>query len=431
MSHIKISIIMPVYNSGAYLQESINGIRKQTFREFELICVDDASNDVLTKEILDKQSRIDGRIKIISLEKNVGAGEARNIGFRHAVGEYVIFLDADDIFKSIMLERMYKTITEAKADICITGYKSFLIENGEMKIIGGNTLREIRQITGDIFEFSKLPEEGLRYWELAPWNKLCRKKFLEDRKIFFQSLECCNDVFFSIKSCICAEKIICVAEETVLLYYRRFSGNQISARRKAECLLTAIGFLLENMEDRLGYEEKKKILYIMEMGTKSGFEVCSDINEKREFYYSVKEFIKKYFQEVELKKHLFLHHISNNEFDEYWVEWNSNFYYQFCCSRENIFEHLRNYKEIIIWGDGERGQAFQKICIEEKKKVAGVADARNDKTGQKNSCGNKVISCKEALQSDKMIVATNHEIYQYLLAKEKEKVFDLQKYCQF
>lgn len=98
MNKIKISIIVPVHNTGVYLEESLESIFTQSFQEFEVICVDDASSDKLTREILHRYQCIYENMRVIWLEENIGAGEARNIGFDEAKGEYVIFLDADDVF---------------------------------------------------------------------------------------------------------------------------------------------------------------------------------------------------------------------------------------------------------------------------------------------------------------------------------------------
>ena len=121
----RISIIMPVYNTGNYLIESLESLRGQTFADFEIICVDDASSDPKTIQILNEYQEKESRLSVIHLSINVGAGEARNIGFLRAVGEYVIFLDADDIYCKDMLRKMYNKIVEEKADVCHCGFWIF------------------------------------------------------------------------------------------------------------------------------------------------------------------------------------------------------------------------------------------------------------------------------------------------------------------
>ena len=91
----KISILMAVYNAAPYLRESIESIRRQTFKEWELIAIDDASTDD-SRAILSNYAEADPRIRLISLPHNGGQGKARNEGLRQAQGDYICFVDSDD-----------------------------------------------------------------------------------------------------------------------------------------------------------------------------------------------------------------------------------------------------------------------------------------------------------------------------------------------
>ena len=110
---------MPVYNCKEYLRDSIDSVLKQTIEEWELICVDDGSADE-SLSILQEYQKKDGRIKIFTQE-NKGAGEARNLGLKNAVGEYVAFLDADDFYLDAdALGCMYMTCKEQAVNACGT-----------------------------------------------------------------------------------------------------------------------------------------------------------------------------------------------------------------------------------------------------------------------------------------------------------------------
>ena len=93
---VGISVIMPVYNVSNYLQNSIDSIKNQTFEDIEIICVNDGSTDN-SVELLNSISQEFPDFKIVTQE-NSGPGIARNVGIDHAEGEYIAFLDADDIF---------------------------------------------------------------------------------------------------------------------------------------------------------------------------------------------------------------------------------------------------------------------------------------------------------------------------------------------
>lgn len=101
----KISILMAVYNAVPYLRESIESIRRQTFKEWELIAIDDASTDD-SRAILSNYAEADPRIRLISLPHNGGQGKARNEGLRQAQGDYICFVDSDDSLAPDALQKI-------------------------------------------------------------------------------------------------------------------------------------------------------------------------------------------------------------------------------------------------------------------------------------------------------------------------------------
>ena len=124
---IKISIIIPVYNCEKYLEECLDSVLRQTLKEYEIICVDDGSTDC-TIDILKKYAEQDFRIKVLH-QKNQGAGVARNLGLKHAEGEYIAFLDSDDYYLDTdALMCMYEICKKNDVDVC--GSSLRLLSNG-------------------------------------------------------------------------------------------------------------------------------------------------------------------------------------------------------------------------------------------------------------------------------------------------------------
>jgi len=119
---ISISIIMPLYNAEKYLDEALRCIQRQTYKEYELICIDDAST-YTTIDILRRFQSEDNRIRIFSNKERLGAARSRNIGVREAKGEYLSFLDGDDIFEEEMLEALYNVMKRQDVDIVIFEYQ--------------------------------------------------------------------------------------------------------------------------------------------------------------------------------------------------------------------------------------------------------------------------------------------------------------------
>lgn len=127
-----ISIVVPVYNAAKYIEHTIAMVRKQTFTDWELILVEDCSKDA-SREVLQKiEAQLnDSRIRVIYKEKNEGAARARNTGVAAAKGDYLAFLDADDIWKETKLEEELEFMKQKDAAFVFTSY-----EFGDEKGIG-------------------------------------------------------------------------------------------------------------------------------------------------------------------------------------------------------------------------------------------------------------------------------------------------------
>lgn len=117
----KISIIMPVYNKARYIEKTINSILSQTYKDFELIIVDDGSTDG-SELICDKFEQMDSRVKVFHIE-NGGVSNARNIGIENAGGEYIQFIDSDDYISENMIYDLCQIIENYTPDIIISGVK--------------------------------------------------------------------------------------------------------------------------------------------------------------------------------------------------------------------------------------------------------------------------------------------------------------------
>lgn len=121
MKEFFISIITPAYNSGKFIRETIESVRAQTFENWEMIVVDDCSMDN-TCSIVEKYHELDNRIMLIRLTKNAGAARARNIGIEHAKGDFIAFLDSDDIWYPNKLLIQLRHMIRFNASVSFTSY---------------------------------------------------------------------------------------------------------------------------------------------------------------------------------------------------------------------------------------------------------------------------------------------------------------------
>lgn len=212
----KISVIVPIYNVEQYLPRCIDSILAQTFTDFELLLIDDGSNDNSGK-ICDKYAEKDKRIRVFHKE-NGGVSSARQIGLEKAKGQYSIHADGDDWLESNMLERMYKTANETKADIVISDFYSD--KYGQSSYIRQQTTKtSSSEILKDILE-------GQLFGAL--WNKLIRHSLYKEYNInFIKKIDYCEDVLLLSQLLLHKVKVIFLHEA----FYHYDQENQNSITR--------------------------------------------------------------------------------------------------------------------------------------------------------------------------------------------------------
>lgn len=225
MSNIKVSVIMPVYNAGKYLEKCLESVVNQTLKEIEIICVDDGSTDN-SIEILNRFAESDGRIKIIK-QQNLYAGAARNNGMKHASGKYFAFWDSDDFFELSALETLYKKCEKENADICLCGAYDY--DNGANKTTINETILKRRYLPNEkVFCIKTHPDYIFNVAARAPWNKIVNAEFIKKNKIEFQNLKNSNDTYFSMICMYYAERITYVTAP--LVYYRINNSESITGK---------------------------------------------------------------------------------------------------------------------------------------------------------------------------------------------------------
>ena len=218
-----ISIIVPVYNASKYLQQCLESIINQTFKNLEIICIDDGSTDN-SIEILKKYADIDNRITIISQE-NKYAGYARNVGIGISKGEYLLFLDSDDFFDKKLCEKLYKKAITNDNDIVICN--TFFYDDKTSSIKEPIwSLKEELLPSKEIFSSLEVNNCIFNFTNNWPWNKLIKKELIEKNKIKFQEIKHTNDTYF-ICMCLALSKKISIVKER-LIYYRINSGKSLT-----------------------------------------------------------------------------------------------------------------------------------------------------------------------------------------------------------
>ena len=241
MEKYDISVIMLVYNTPkALLDKSITSILKQTYKNFEIILVDDCSTKQETIQTLKDYARKYKFIKIVKHEKNYGMLRGRLTGFKYASGEYIAYLDSDDTMSRDYLRTLRKTATDKKADVVVSTFLLDIAENGtKQQMLRCPFLNKNFDLKGEeIFEMF-MKQEGKYYGWTLVWNKLYHRsviqKFYNELLSFCKShvgLNMLEDIAFSLFVYLNATHLVSVSGEYVYYYKHQNASTNNNEKNK-------------------------------------------------------------------------------------------------------------------------------------------------------------------------------------------------------
>lgn len=246
MSNKKISVIVPVYNVEKYIEKNIKSLLEQSFSDFEVIYVDDGSNDNCLK-ILNDYKLKDNRVKVVHTD-NHGVSHTRNVGLDLAKGEYITFIDGDDYVDSDYLKYLLSLVEKDNIDMAISLSHHI-----------NDDLNQPEKITYEIKNNNEIIDNiYLNRIYMAVWNKIYRRSFIEKNNIRFdENLWYAEGMHFNIQCLACTKKIA-VGNKNVYHYI----SNPNSAMRK--------GFKIKNEQCALkSLSLQRKILNKNRINTKS------------------------------------------------------------------------------------------------------------------------------------------------------------------
>ncbi len=232
---MNVSVIIPVYNAEKFLPVCLESLAIQTLRDFEVIVVDDCSTDSSLAVAESFVERFDERLKIFTLPTNTGSGAVpRNVGFERACGDYVYFVDADDLLIDNALETFYDFAAKYRADVVFTG-KFFTCDEkpvpdslGEKIWLPASENDAPTLESDDISERVKLFVDRRMWW--PPWTKFLRRQFLVDNDIKFLPLRICEDAVWTFKLLCLAKRWLTVPTS---LYIHRANQNSLCKRTRS------------------------------------------------------------------------------------------------------------------------------------------------------------------------------------------------------
>ncbi len=222
----KVSIIVPVYNVELYLEDRSSACGRScacgTFEDVEIILVNDGSTD-RSFEIMNDFAKKDNRIKLVS-QQNKGVSEARNAGIKVALGEYILFVDSDDIILTNTVETLYNKILQTDSDLLI-GNLSYYYPDGSTEL--GSKRNDTLSISSDDF-FTKYMIDGK--FLLLAYLFFCKRELIVENKIFFKKGIIYEDGLWCTQILLCAN---CISVIDFNYYtYRQREGSLMHSDNK-------------------------------------------------------------------------------------------------------------------------------------------------------------------------------------------------------
>ena len=251
--NILLSVIIPVYNVEKYLHQCLDSVINQTYRDLEIICVNDASTDS-SGEILKEYAQNDSRIKIVNMGKNSGSGIARNKGLEVATGRYIHFLDSDDYISN---NECYQKVIEKlnklpEPDILHFHFKYFKDD----PYLAWSFSKKNKEILNKII-IPRQSVEAFDNWERYVWTKFYRRKFLIDNKIVFNEQKSLQDYKYSADTFVNCNSL-CYLEDEVVSYRNERPGSMaLQAYKVLPAIMDAFKYnakLYEILPDKLKYK---------------------------------------------------------------------------------------------------------------------------------------------------------------------------------
>lgn len=304
---IKVSIIIPVYSTEDYIEDCLESAFNQTYKSIEYIIVDDGSPDSSMKiahKTIQKYKK-EKEIKIIRHTENKGLSAARNSGMKESSGDYLYFLDSDDLITAECIEYLVSFINEPTVDIVIGSFAIFSnnIKKEEIPYIEKTTMFHNEEILNSFVE---------KKWSETVWNKLIRRQICFEKDLFFPEGLIHEDIYWSFIVAANTQNIILCKRHTYHYRKRSHSITQNKDKKNFDSLSTIITDIIAySIKKDLLKEYPKLIAYIINLAyylykeiIKANIEVTYILNIRRKIRFSFNNIPIKYRKNIPLYSQL-------------------------------------------------------------------------------------------------------------------------------
>ena len=249
-----VSVVVPFYKVEKYIEQCVTSIQNQTYRDIEILCIDDCGGDNSAK-IIEKLAQNDNRIQIIKHDRNKGLGGARNTGLKNAKGKYIFFVDSDDWLKENCVEKVVEHFNRTGYDTI--WYKASVYwENDDSY---SDMSRLFPYYARYKQNYVTLNDNNLINFPLYSWNKAYNRQFLLDNDLFWRENVYFEDVEFYFKTFMKSSEIY-IIDEMLYIYRRRYDSIISSATRevsKAKDLYFVTGELYKYLKENNLFQKYK------------------------------------------------------------------------------------------------------------------------------------------------------------------------------
>ena len=215
MNSVKVSIVVPIYNLEEFVPRCLDALVNQTLEEIEIICVDDGSKDSAPQIIEDYKKKYPNKVKTFHKE-NGGEWSARTYGLKKATGEYVGFIDSDDVPEVTWAEKLYNAAKRNDADIAFCGYDRVDLDTG--KVVATEMVQY-----GTMNKDVDWNDDFIVYANPSLWNKIYRLEKV--KHLEFLPFRGCNDTLFLIRAYMDGVKKLTFIPDVLYHYYLRSSSQ--------------------------------------------------------------------------------------------------------------------------------------------------------------------------------------------------------------
>ena len=254
-----LSIVLPVFNVEKYLERCIKSILEGTYKDLELVIVNDGTKDNSENIIIRYLEKYNNITYIV--KENGGLSHARNVGYTYAKGEYIAFFDSDDYIEKDMYEKLMAKVKDYNYDIVVCDLYMEYEQTGKKIYVGSNVEKEYKNVEEDNNEIS-IRKEIMENIYIAVHNKIYKKELIE--KTFENGMPFVNGMYYEdivyTYSILQNTRSISFVKEPLYYYVQRTSSISNNYDKKLYDIITSVEMLIENAVENNRFEDYKEIL---------------------------------------------------------------------------------------------------------------------------------------------------------------------------